>query len=112
MLKTKVLKDGIVCVWQGTVLKETEEIDFIEFIKSLGAEEVKVLGTIITKGDQGDENETTGGRQDLFFEVTYKDISFPIKRLKAGIRWLEDVLSDINGYKDNPIYPEYIKDYL
>ena len=36
---------------------------------------------------------------------------FVVKRLDYGIRWIEDVLSNLNGYHLNPLYPEYVEGY-
>jgi hypothetical protein len=50
----------------------------------------------------------TGGRNDVFFYAHADDIEkFAVPRLKAGIRWWEDVV----GYNDNShIYPKDILD--
>ena len=48
----------------------------------------------------------------MFFAVHQDDIGkFAVKRLQYGIRWIEDAMSNVNGYYLNPIYPEYIEGY-
>jgi hypothetical protein len=74
---------------------------------------VKFLEAIFTKPDVGDP--TTGGRSDLFFAIDSSSESFGsfcVRRLSLGIRWLEDVLSELNGYSQNPIYPDRVLNYL
>ena len=70
------------------------------------------LETIETKPDAGDNINETGGRADVFMAVHKDDIAkFSISRLQYGIRWIEDVLSSVNEYHNNPIYPERVFKY-
>lgn len=104
--------DGTVLVWPGTILKENEEEEFKEFLLDMGVKKVEILGTLITQPDKGKSVKESGGRNDLFFEVFNAKESFWPKRLKFGMRLLGDVLSNVNGYRDNPIYGLGIYNYL
>jgi hypothetical protein len=106
--------DGVVLVWQGVLIKDSELPDAENLLKSFGAEKVNILGKILTLPDTEDGKEVsgTGGRTDWFFEVSGTTDAFWIKRLQNGFRLLSDVLWSANSYQDNPIYPEWIFDYL
>jgi hypothetical protein len=72
---------------------------------------VQLLETILTKPDVGVPD--TGGRCDIFLAIHEDDVAkFAVPRLGMGIRWLEDVVSKVNGYPSNPIYPDYVLEYL
>lgn len=103
--------NGTVLVWPGIILKENEEEEFKEFLLDMGVKRVEILGTLITQPDKG-KSDKSGGRSDLFFEVFDAKKSFWLKRLQFGMRLLGDVLSNVNGYRDNPIYGMDIYDYL
>lgn len=105
------------CVWYGCVVLEdgpmnSDKIaDFESFMQDHFESRVKYHTEIKTLPDM-DENGNTvpdsGGRNDLFFYVHSEDVSkFAVPRLKAGIRWWEDVV----GYNDNSyLYPsEFIQ---
>lgn len=96
------------CVWPAVMLvEEGQEISREEAVKAFESfmkdefgvrikfdTEVKTLPDVI----EGREVEGTGGRNDLLFYVHDEDISmFAVPRLKAGIRWWEDVVK----YNDN-----------
>jgi len=102
-----------VCVWEGTFLEESAPKDFEDFIKTEFKTRAQFLEEIETKSDT-DKNgkivKDTGGRRDLFFAVHLEDIGkFAVPRLKAGIRWVEDVLAKEN-YRSR-IYPERVFKY-
>jgi len=103
-----------VIVWQGVIIEETESSDALEFIKKLGANKVKYLGKIITKPDveNGQPVPGTGGRNDQFFEIIDAESEFWVNRLKAEFRLLSDIIWSVNGYQDNPIYPDWITEYV
>lgn len=96
-----------VCVWQGTELGDNTIEEFEAFMLSEFKTRVKFLEIITTKpGDGG-----PGGRSDMFFAAHKDDVGhFAIPRLSAGIRWIEDVLSDAN-YRSR-IYPSRVFDYM
>jgi hypothetical protein len=99
------------CVWQGVLLdgftiQEFENYMFDCFGTRIKYEtEVRTLPDLDESGNQIPE---TGGRNDVFFYAHTEDIEkFSVPRLKAGIRWWEDVV----GYNDNShIYPKDILD--
>jgi hypothetical protein len=102
-----------VCVWPGTILGESGEEDFVNFMKEEFNTRVQFLEEITTKPDTGSDGTPkpgTGGRIDLFFAVHKDDIGhFAIPRLHARISWIEDVLSRDNY--TSRIYPERVFDY-
>ena len=107
-------KDGYdqVCIWPGTLVGE-KDIELFEkfFLKEFGTR-VQYLESIVTKPDVGDFSGETGGREDVFFTVHKDDIEkFTIPRFRLGIKWIEDVLSSVNGYDKNPIYPNRVMEY-
>jgi hypothetical protein len=110
MLEPRRLDSGVVLVWQGCVLQKNEECEFIDLMKKIGALKVHILGQLKTKPDVGDPE--SGGRNDLFFEVEENSSGFWVQRLKFGIRLLADVISKTNGYYRNPIYPQFVLDYV
>ena len=108
------LKKGFtqVCVWPGTVMGDNTVEEFEIFMKDEFNVAVQYLEEIETKPDtlNGELVPDTGGRNDLFFAVKNEDIEgFSVSRLQAGIRWIEDVLAEVN-YKCR-IYPERVFDY-
>lgn len=94
------------CVWQGVVLEdENGALPFSEFenwiadqfdgVRIKMMEEVKTLPDFDSYGNVKPE---TGNRNDLFFFVHDEDVQkFAVPRLKAGIRWWEDVLGNGGG---------------
>ena len=108
------LKEGFsqVCVWPGTVMGNSTIEDFEFFMKGEFNVVIQYLEEIETKPDMENNRPTpsTGGRNDLFFAVKDSHIErFSVPRLRAGIRWIEDVLSKHN-YR-SPIYPKRVFDY-
>ena len=107
-------KFNVVAVWPGTLLELPGQVEeFEKFFKTEFGVDVKFLEAIFTKPDVGDP--TTGGRSDLFFAIDSSSESFGsfcVRRLSLGIRWLGDVLSELNGYSQNPIYPDRVLNYL
>lgn len=101
-----------VCVWQETTLGDAMPTDFEGWMRDEFGVVVQFLEIIITTPDIKDGRcvPETGGRHDLFFAVESEGIGrFAVPRLKAGIRWIEDVLAPIN-YR-SPIYPERVREY-
>jgi len=108
-MKTKESKTTIykqLCVWYGCSVKENSDdtksiTDFEDFMLKEFNARIKYHTEVKTRPDYdstGSPIPETGGRNDLFFYVHSDDISnFAIPRLKAGIRWWEDVV----GYNDN-----------
>lgn len=109
-----------VCVWQGILLEDMTPQDFENWMLENTNTRVKFIEEIETNPDK-DENGNvvpeTGGRNDLFFSVHTDDIdSFCIKKMQMGIRWVEDVLSAVNGGVDEDglptLYPERVLNYI
>ena len=85
------------CVWEGTIVGADEVANFENWLQSEFGVRGKYVEEIKTLPTPGEE-ETTGGRNDLFFRVHNDDIEkFAVKRLAFGIRWWEDVLGNGNG---------------
>lgn len=108
------LEEGFeqVVIWPGTIVPEGEEQDFVDWIKSQFDCRAQYLEQIKTKPDDGDTSGETGGRNDIFFTIHKEDVKkFAIPRMSFGMRWIEDATSEINGYPENPIYPERILQY-
>ena len=106
------LKDGFtqVCVWQGAVVGEDKIQDFENYMQKEFGVEVQYLEELNTKPNKlnGKSVPGTGGRTDLFFAVKSTDINkFALPRLKAGIRWIEDVYGNGGGI----LYPARVKGY-
>ena len=74
---------------------------------------VQYLETILTKPDLDEEGNPvpeTGGRSDIFFALHDDDVTgFTITRLSIGARWIEDVLSEMNGNRH--LYPSRVQNY-
>lgn len=89
------------CVWHGTIVGKKKISEFTKFMKDEFGARVKYVEEIKTQPDTdsiGREISGTGGRNDLFFYVHSEDIpKFAVPRLKAGIRWWEDVLGNGGG---------------
>ena len=109
-----------VCIWPGTLVVETAEMqnmtkeeriaNFETFMKEEFGVRVKYLEEVKTNPDlkEGVPVPNTGGRNDLFFAVHDEDIGkFAVPRLRAGIRWYEDVVS-YNGHAN--LYPQEVLD--
>lgn len=106
-----------VCIWPGTTLGDHTPEDFEKNLLERLKTRTQFLEIIYTKPDinphTGECVTGTGGRPDLFFAVHEEDVmGFAIPRLGMGIRWVEDALSEVNGYDSNPIYPERVKGYM
>lgn len=98
-----------VCVWPGTLLNsgEADIQDFTDFFLNEMGVRIQYLEQIETNPTPGQET-TTGGRNDVFFALHNDDIDkFVIPKLKLGIRWIEDVYFNENGY----LYPDRIRGY-
>ena len=113
MIKERLPNYTQVCVFPGLLVDENKiQEEFIDQFKEVFDTRVQYLETILTKPDVGDQSGETGGRSDVFFAVHQDDIGkFAVKRLQYGIRWIEDAMSNINGYHLNPLYPEYVEGY-
>jgi len=106
---------SVVIVWPALILREEEVPEALEMLQGIGAKEINYLGMVITKPDideEGNPIPETGGRTDHFFEVLDAETSFWVNRLKLGIRLLSDAIWSVNGYDGNPIYPDWIKEYV
>lgn len=83
------------CVWQGTTLGGTTPEEFEVDMEGMFGAKFKFDSIQVTKPIPNRE----GGRSDLFFYVQDGyPMSFPVERLKNGIRWWEDVLLNGNGH--------------
>jgi len=109
----KLAEEGYeqVCIWPGILVVNTKDdqldknissaqdkiADFENWVKEEFGVRVKYLEEVKTLPDKdgsGKAIPNTGDRNDLFFVVHKKDIGkFAIPRLRAGIRWYEDVVS-------------------
>ena len=111
MIKERLPNYTQVCVFPGLLVDQDKIQEFTDQIKEVFDTRVQYLETILTKPDV-DDPENTGGRSDVFFAVHQDDIEkFAVRRLQYGIRWIEDILSNVNGYHLNPLYPEYVEGY-
>lgn len=111
MIKERLPNYTQVCVFPGLLVDENKIQEFTDQFKEVFDTRVQYLETILTKPDL-DDPENTGGRSDVFFAVHQDDIGkFAVKRLQYGIRWIEDAMSNVNGYHLNPLYPEYVEGY-
>lgn len=111
MIKERLPNYTQVCVFPGLLVDQDKIQEFTDQIKEVFDTRVQYLETILTKPDL-DDPENTGGRSDVFFAVHQDDIGkFAVKRLQYGIRWIEDAMSNVNGYHLNPLYPEYVEGY-
>lgn len=104
-----------VCIWPGCILKDaSESLEFETWMKTEGIR-IKYLETIITKPDvdsNGESVKDTGGRHDVLFAVHNQDIpKFALFKFQYGMRYIEDAMSNLNNYQDNPIYPNRLKYY-
>ncbi len=100
-----------VCVWPGTVVGKENGEDFENLIREEFGVRAQYLEEFVTGPDykNGKPVEGTGGRNDLFFAVHDNDLEkFAIPRLKAGIRWCDDVL---NNEEYESLYPERFEAY-
>ena len=102
-----------VCVWSGMLIERGLEKEFEKFILEKFDTRAQFLETITTlPNTEGEDSLESGGRLDVFFAVHEDDVvKFAIKRLAFGIRWIEDVLSNMNEYYKNPIYPNRVMEY-
>lgn len=98
-----------VCVWPGTVT-EGRIPEFIKFMNDTFGIRIQYLEEIETNPDveNGVIVEETGGRNDIIFAVHNDDIvKFAVPRLAYGIRWIDDMYLNNNGY----LYPTRVKNY-
>lgn len=105
-----------VCVWEGTVLAEDQIPDFVAWFMKEFKVRVMFLEQITTlpnRTQDGQEEQGTGGRKDVFFSIHPEDVNkFAVPSKRIGIRWIEDCLSEINIGSNLPIYPERVRDYM
>jgi hypothetical protein len=89
------------CVWQGVTLVSFTIEEFENWMLENFDTRIKFEAEIKRLPDldeYGNIMPETGGRNDVFFYAHADDIQkFAVLRLKAGIRWWEDVV----GYNDN-----------
>lgn len=108
-------KEGFtqVCVWPACIVGAEKIEEFEAFMLSEMKVRVQYLEEIKTGPDRdrrGCPIVGTGDRNDLFFVVHGEDVwRFAIPRLQMGIRWIEDVLANVNYTQ--PIYPERVRGY-
>lgn len=105
-----------VCIWPATYLGGETAEDFEKWFEEEFKTRVQYLETVTTGPDLHPETREpvpgTGGRTDIFFAIHEDDIKhFALRRFQIGASWLEDVVADINGYNNNPIYPERVLKY-
>ena len=98
-----------VCVWPGTVVGEDQLEEFKQFLLDEMGCRVEYLETIETVAD-GVVGGGEGGRLDIFLAIHDDDVAgFSVQRFALGIRWIEDVLSEVNY--TSPIYPTRVYHY-
>ena len=100
------------CVWPAIICGEESIKDFEKMIWDEFKARIKYeaeIKTLPDKDERGEDINGTGNRNDLFFYVHQSDIEqFAIPRLKAGIRWWEDIFFN----NQQSIYPiEFIKNH-
>jgi len=96
-------EDYIVFVWQGIVAEAREFMEGFFESESFRVQYLEAIETNPTPGEAG-----TGGRSDLFFALHADDIPrFAVWRLQYGMRWLEDVYANRQGY----LYPRRVRKY-
>jgi len=86
------------CVWPGTIIgDEIKQIEFVKFMEKEFDVRIKYESEETTNPDPG--NPESGGRLDAFFYVHDDDVGkFAVPRLKAGIRWWEDIFFNNQEY--------------
>lgn len=106
-----------VCVWASTVVNKGQEKDFEDFMLKEYKVRVKFIEVIKTFPDRdknGNNVEGTGERSDVFFYIHAEDIkkfAIPRLRMEPPVRWIEDVLDNLED-PDNPeIYPKRVTEY-
>lgn len=89
------------CVWPGVTLDGSTPEEFESFMNDEFGVKIKFdceVKTLQDTDENGQPIPDTGGRNDLLFYVAEEHIGeFAVPRLKAGIRWWEDVVK----YNDN-----------
>jgi hypothetical protein len=113
-MPTVPLKEGFtqVVVWPGTVLEAEQVPEFEQWMMDEFRTRAQYLETILTAPTMrnGAPVEGTGGRSDLFFAIHTEDIAnLAISRFEFGMRWVEDVIAEING--GCALWPERVKEY-
>lgn len=106
----ELAKEGYsqVCIWPGTIVIEENDnpIEKIADFENWLKQEFDVRGKYLEEVKTLPDKTGPGGRNDLFFAVHNEDIGkFAVPRLRAGIRWYEDVVS-YNGHAN--LYPAEI----
>lgn len=100
-----------VCVWPATIVGEEHKDEFIQWLKDTFGVRGFYLEDIETLPDKNDITGESGERNDVIFAIHNDDISkFTLPRLRAGIRWIEDVFGNMD-LNDNVYYPEYLREY-
>ena len=100
-----------VCVWASTVVGADKVKEFEKFMLDEYKIRVEYMEEILTAPDMvdGKIDESTGGRNDVFFKIHSDDIlKFSVPRLSMDppVRWIEDVLSNGGG----ALYPERVEE--
>jgi hypothetical protein len=101
-----------VVVWEGIVIGDLVE-QFVEFCATeFNGARVKYIREIETNPDVnefGAPMKGTGGRNDVLFAIHEDDVpKFAVKRIGWGMRWLDDVYGNGNGY----LYPADVRELL
>lgn len=103
------LKEGFrqVCVWPATSVGNDKVAEFEAYMaQTFNGVRVQYLEEILTNPTPNEVG--TGGRNDTFFAVHADDVDkFAVPRLGWGIRWLEDVYGNGQGY----LYPDRVAAY-
>jgi len=102
-----------VVVWHGIVIGDEHIPDFLNFVaerfSGTRAQYIREVVTTPDLDDNGVEIPGTGGRNDVLFAVHEDDIAkFAVERLGYGMRWLDDVYLNGNGY----LYPADVSELL
>jgi hypothetical protein len=109
------LKDGYtqVVIWPGVDLDGASGEEIEGFFMAMLDARVQYLENIYTAPDRdedGNIDEETGGRSDIFVAVHKDDImNMTIKRFNFGMRWIEDVLKYNDG--NEHLYPTRVLEY-
>ena len=100
-----------VCVWPATIVGKERIEEFTNYMFNILGTRVQYLEEIKTFPDLDEEFdpvEGTGDRNDVFFAVHDEDVEkFAVPRLNYGIRWIEDVYGNDQGY----MYPARVEQY-
>jgi hypothetical protein len=102
-----------IAVWHGVIIGPTQVDAFVQFCADeFAGTRVQYIREVETKPDVnefGSPIEGTGGRNDVLFAVHEDDIGkFAVPRFHYGMRWLDDVYGNGDGY----LYPADVRELL